>query len=405
MKSKTIIFIVILLIGCLPQISSDIYAPSLPAIAHHFTTTISQAQFSMALFMFGVALSLFFYGPISDAIGRKKPLLFGLVIMLAGTLLCLFSTSITILLIGRFIQGCGAAAGAGWRSIFRDTFSGNQLAKYSSYLTMSVTVIIPSAPALGGFLQHTIGWHGSFIFLLIYTLFVLLFVYFKYQETSLHHHKDRLKVAFVFSAYKSLFTCRVFVGYSLCVLLTYGAFFSWFAIGPVLLIKNICISPVGFGLINLGAIAAAMMLGALTNANMVERFGSKFMLQLGWAIMFVAGAMLLILKLAIGVTVIAIVPPVILFFFGTTLIWPNTFAGAITPFGHIAGYAGATYAAMQIGGGALLGTIAAHIPDSNQIPLALIFLVMPVLAWIVYRLFVMPMPSKNDGSPEAVVTL
>lgn len=158
----------------------------------------------------------------------------------------------------------------------------------------------------------------------------------------------------------------IFVGYTLCVFLTYGALFSWFAIGPVLLIHNIGISPVAFGWINLVGGAIAMSLGGFVNANLVERFGSKFMLQLGWSIMFISGAILFICYFLIGVNVIAIILPVILFYFGSNLIWANAFSGAITPFGKIAGYAGATYSALQIGGGAVIGTLAAHVPDANH---------------------------------------
>ena len=380
------IFVVVLLVACLGQVASDIYAPSVPAIAHHFATAISHVQLSMALYLFGITLSLFFYGPISDALGRRPPLIVGLIIMLIGTLVCLFSTSITLLLLGRFIQGVGVGAGMGlWRSIFRDTYSGNQLAKYSSYLTIAVMVIVPSAPALGGYLQQYIGWQANFIFLACYTILALWIVIFRYKETSQYHQKNRLSKEFITHSFKELFTSRAFMSNALCVFLTYGAFFCWFSIGPVLLIHVAGLSPVAFGWINLVGGGIAMGLGGLTNAKMVDRFGSQFMLQLGWMIMFIAGTLLLILNFIFGINVIGIVLPVILFYFGTTLIWPNAFSKAMSPFGHIAGYAGTTYSALQVGGGAVIGVIAAHVPHTNQVPLALIFMGAPVLAWIIYK--------------------
>ncbi len=123
MKSKFWIFTIILLIGCLSQMGSDIYSPSVPAIAQALHTHLGLVQWTMAIYMLGVALSLLFYGPLSDSIGRKKPLIIGLSLVLLGNVICLLSRNINTLLIGRFVQGCGAGACAGlWRAIFRDVF-------------------------------------------------------------------------------------------------------------------------------------------------------------------------------------------------------------------------------------------------------------------------------------------
>jgi len=107
MHSTAMLFTVILLVGCLNQIGSDIYAPSLPAIAHYFSVPIDHAQWSMAIFLFAVSLTQLFYGPISEGIGRRPPLLAGLWIMLFGTGICIFASSMPVLLLGRFIQGMG----------------------------------------------------------------------------------------------------------------------------------------------------------------------------------------------------------------------------------------------------------------------------------------------------------
>jgi len=90
-------------------------------------------------------------------------------------------------------------------------------------------------------------------------------------------------------------------------------------------------------------------------------------------------------KFVIGVNIFAIVVPLVLFFFGITFIWPSIFAGAFEPFGKVAGYAGALYSFMQIGGGAVVGAIVAHIPDTDQVPLALVFVTCTALAWLVFE--------------------
>ncbi len=375
-----------LTIGCLSQIASDIYAPSLPAIAHSLHSSISLGQWSMALYMCGIAVSLFIYGPISDAVGRKKPLVVGLSLMLMGTLICLFAPNMTILILGRLLQGCGAGACAGlWRSIFRDMFSGDEMAKYSSYLTIVVIFVIPVAPTVGGYIQQYMGWRGTFLFLTLYTLLALYTVIFRYQETSQHHHPSRLKLSFIMSTFRELFLSRIYMGYCLCVFLTYGAFFSWFTISPVLLIHVAHLTPVTYGWLNFLCSSSAMALAAFSNARLVQRLGKSYMLHLGWLLILSAGVGLLLVNACLGVNVMGIFIAIFVFYFGVTLIWPNTFSGAMGAYGHIAGYAGATYSALQLGGGGLLGAIATYLPATTSTPLAIIFIATSVLAILIFR--------------------
>lgn len=107
MSSNKLLFFVIALAACLTQFAADIYAPSLPAVALSLNTTIDLAQWSMAIYLFGVALTLLIYGPLSDAVGRKQPMVIGLCIMAAGSVVAMLAPNIKLLILGRFIQGCG----------------------------------------------------------------------------------------------------------------------------------------------------------------------------------------------------------------------------------------------------------------------------------------------------------
>lgn len=391
MNSNKFIFFIILIIGCLGQVGSDIYTPSLPAIAINLDTHINYVQWSMAIYMLGIAASQLIYGPISEGVGRKSPLLIGLIIMLIGSLICLFAPNIELLIAGRFIQGCGAGACTTlWRSIFRDRFSGKDLAKYGSYLAIVVTFIIPAAPTLGGYLQHYFGWRANFVFLCLYTITALWAVSYGLKETSKHHHIDKLQLSYIVSTFRQLLTNRMFIGITLCVFLTYGAFFAWLTAGPVLLIHILGITPVAFGWITFLGGGAAFGLAGWLNGKFVNRFGMPTMMRLGWSIMILAGLLMLTGYYLVGINIWMIVIPVILFYFGSTFIWPNAFATAFSPFGDIAGYAAAIYGLMQIGGGAVMGAIISFLPDTNQIPLAMSFVIAPMLAWLIYEFTVQP---------------
>lgn len=394
MNSTKLLLFVIILAACLTQFAADIYAPSLPAIAAGFHASIGLSQWSMAIYMFGVALTLLIYGPVSDGVGRKSPMIMGLSIMIAGSFMCLFSSNIYFLIVGRFIQGCGAGACAGlWRSIFRDVFTGEQLAKYGSYFTIFIMFIVPAAPALGGYLQQYFGWRASFVFMSFYAIFALILVIYAFQETSIHHHKEKLKLSYVMDTFRQLIMSPIFMGVTLCTFLSYGAFFAWLTAAPVLLIHLLGLSPGAFGLINFLGGGLAYALAGWINGRVVTRFGMSNMMRFGWSIMILSGVLMLAGYWFFGINIWAIVMPAILFYFGSTFIWPNAFATAFTPFGQIAGYAGALYGFMQISGGAIMGALMAYLPNGNQVILALVFVVASFLSWGVYECVLMA--NKN----------
>ena len=228
MNSRNILFIIVLLVACLSQFASDIYAPSLSVISKQLHSTINQAQWSMAIYMLGVALSLLFYGPISEGLGRKWTLVTGLCIMFSGSIMAFFAPSIGVLILSRFIQGLGAGSCQGLvRAIFRDVFSGDELAKYGSYLMMSIVFVVPVAPTIGAYLQHFFGWRSIFIFMSLYVLITIAVLIGFFKETSQHHHLERLKPGFIIKSYGQILKSRIFIGITACSFLTYGAFFAW----------------------------------------------------------------------------------------------------------------------------------------------------------------------------------
>ncbi|NGX34675.1 MAG: Inner membrane transport protein YdhC, partial [Candidatus Anoxychlamydiales bacterium] len=92
--SKSLLFIIILLISSLAGITSDIYAPSLPAISKSLNTSINLVQWSMAIYMLGLAISQVVYGPLSEGFGRRPILIIGLIILIVGSGICYFSQNI-----------------------------------------------------------------------------------------------------------------------------------------------------------------------------------------------------------------------------------------------------------------------------------------------------------------------
>ncbi len=385
MNSNKVLFFIIVFAACLTQFASDIYAPSLPAIAENLNTHINYVQWSMSIYLFGVAISQLIYGPISEGTGRKPPMIVGLIIMCAGSLVCLWAQTIEMVILGRLIQGCGAGACAAlWRSVFRDVYSGEELAKYGSYLVIFVMFIIPAAPLLGGYFQEYFGWRANFVFMSLYSILAVLAVIFWFKETSIHHHPERLQASYIARTFHSLLTSRIFMGVTCAIFLSYGALFCWFTLGPVLLIQKAGLTPVEFGWLTALGGGSAYALAGILNGKLVTRLGIPFMMRLGFFIMICSGVILVLAYNIFGMNVWTIAIPGILFYFGSTFIWPNAFATAFTPFGKIAGYAGALYGFMQISGGAVISWMVSFLP-SSQIILGITFILCSSFSWMVYE--------------------
>jgi DHA1 family bicyclomycin/chloramphenicol resistance-like MFS transporter/DHA1 family 2-module integral membrane pump EmrD-like MFS transporter len=384
-KHSLLILLVIILVGTLTQISTDIYTPSLPSITHLLRGSLGQAQLTMTWFMFGIAITNLLYGPLCEGIGRRWTIVIGNSLAIIGTLLCLTAHSIHALQEARLVQGLGLGASAAlWRSIFRDTYSGKEMAKMGSYLTNVIILSVIIAPFLGGYFEQYLGWRSTFVFLFIWTILVTIIVLFFFKETGQHFGKHRLSLPFMCKAYGELLSSRVFMGFSLCVFLSYGSLFAWMTAGPVVLIHGAHIKPVLFGYLMI-LTGIAMALGGFANAKLVHKFGTAKLMTFGWSLMALAGALTLCGKILFGINVYDIIIPAMLFIFGTSFIFSNAVAGAFTPFGHIAGYAGSLYACIQLLGGVVFSAYLSHLNTSSQAPMAWMFIISGVTAFLAYR--------------------
>lgn len=386
MKLNKVLFVVVVLSACLTQLASDIYAPSLLIIAKALKASVNDIQWSMSIYMLGVAISQLVYGPLSEGIGRKPCLIAGLIIMCIGSIMAGMAENVNTLLINRFIQGVGAGACASlWRAVFRDSFTGEELSKYSSYLVIFIMFIVPGAPLLGAYLEQTFGWRASFLFMIIYAFIALAGITLGFEETNKDVSRSRLKLSYIGSQYCSLVGSPIFMGTTIATFLSYGAFFSWFVSGPVILIEHMGVRPEMFGWFTFLGSGSAYAVAAYLNGKLVKRFGTSSMMRVGWAVMVLVGATLAAFELFMKQSVGVIMVSIMLFYFGSTFIWPNAFATAFGPFGHIAGYAGALYGFMQIAGAAVVAGIIAGLPSDSTALLGGVILICSICAWGVYE--------------------
>ncbi len=382
----TLIFVLVLLLTSIGQVMSDMYLPSLPFIAHDFGSKIKFVQLTVSLYMYGYAFSQLFYGPLSDAVGRRPPLFIGMSICVVGSIVCLFAPSVHVLILGRFLQGLGAGAGVSVsRSIFRDIASGSKLARYGSLLGVVNVFIVATAPLVGSYIEVYFNWRVSFIVLAGYAIVLFVVMLIWLPETNQHIDRTRLKLKVMFVDLGELLKSPVFMGFSFTNSLTYGAILAWVTASPILLQTVLGLTPIQYALVA-AFIGIAFVIGGLINAFTLKYFSVTRMISIGFSVMLISGLCMVFLKLIGYLNLTVIMAPTFFFIGGASLIFANTYAAAFSPFPKAAGSAAAIFGFMQVLGGAVASTIIAYIHDTNQLPVGIIFSICAGVSLVITRL-------------------
>lgn len=233
-----------ILLACLiisvGQLSMGLVFPSLPWIAKDFDISLDQAQLLVSVYLLGFGPSQFIYGPVSDALGRKKVLLAGLLIAMLGLLMIIFlSHTFTGMVAGRFLQGLGTGCCAVLaRASTRDRFNGPELPVALSYIAMAASITPLVAPVIGGFINAHFGWAMVFISLLGYLLLAWTVIVFRFQETitqtsALPSPKKMLL------QYRDLLTSRYFMSFASIGWLNFSLMITTVSVMPFIMQNQI----------------------------------------------------------------------------------------------------------------------------------------------------------------------
>lgn len=359
----------IALLMALTALSIDIMLPALPQIGATLGVQAdNDRQLIITLYVAGFAGGQLVFGPLSDRFGRKKPLLAGLALYIAGALLALASGTLYVLLIARALQGFGAAAPRVIAlAIVRDKFGGREMARVMS-LVMMVFIIVPIiAPALGEGILQFANWRVIFVLLLFAAIAAGSWAGLRLPETRLPQDRLPLSAHAILNALRTILSSRQASGYIFTLGFVFGILMSY-----IISAQQIFVDVYGLGArfpLAFGAIAAFMIAASVVNAAVVRRIGMR-----GVSHRALIGALL-----ACGIVALAGYPPkpplllfcafmaAIFFFFG--LIMPNFNALAMEPVGQIAGTASSLAGFYSTAAGAAFGTLIGQYFDGTVRPL------------------------------------
>jgi len=366
-KNNSVVSILIIAALALGNAGSTLYLPAMPEITQALHTNASIMKLSLSLFLIGFGVSQLFYGPLSDAFGRRVNLLVGIFIFLIGSLISAFASNIDLLLLGRLVEGVGiGAANAVGYALLRDVYSGHKLTAQLSYASIFVGMTPIIAPIIGGYLVSNFGWPSCFYFLSILSVLLFSLKIWKLPETNQSAHPSACHPKVVFKNYKTLLTSPVYMGFALAAGFAFSSVFTMGSMLPFLLVNQLHVSTSIYGWIA-GIPALGYISGAFLGGKLASRFGLVKLIVLG-AVFEIVFSLIGVWLNFYSFNIETLIAPLLLFMLGIGFILPTASSGAMAPFPKLAGSESALLCAFMFCCAAIFTAIGSHLKTNSPVP-------------------------------------
>lgn len=375
-------------------LSLDLYLPSLPLLTKNFGASASLAQLTLSACLLGLALGQVIAGPISDALGRRRPLLVGLAIYALVSFLCVIAPSVFVLIALRFVQGLAGATGIVIaRSMARDMYSGRVAARFFSTLTVVSGLAPILAPLFGGMLLHFTNWRGVFVSLTIISLLLLASTVFGTEETLPVNERQTGGIRATANAFGHLLADRSLIAYSLSCGLAYSAMFVYISGSSFLLQDHYGLSPQLFSII-FSVNAFGLMGAGRINGWLVVYIPPIRLLSRGLIATAVGGVMLVLSAMS-GIGLIGILPSLFIIVSSIGFVLPNATTLMLSGRPGIAGSASALLGLLQYSIGAAAVPIVGAF-GNKTIPMSVVIALLGISALGVFMLLGRSQNSDDD---------
>ncbi len=386
----------------LGPLTIDMYLPALPKIADELAVSSSVAQLTLTGTLAGLALGQLIVGPLSDSLGRRRPLMAGIVLHMLASLLCLVAPNIVLLGIARGLQGVGAAAAMVVAiAVVGDLFAESEAATVISRLMLVLGAAPVIAPSLGAVVLLEASWHWVFAALVVIAGVLLLVAALAMPETLPVSHRRPLKVRSIAVTYLELLRDIRFVVLVLVGALGMSGLFAYIAGASFVLQGRYGLDQQVFALL-FGAGAIALIGATQFNVVLLRRFSPQAIALWALAAASVAGAVFVGLSYTHVAGLLGFVLPVWAILAAMGLVIPNAPAVALSRHPDAAGTAAALLGAAQFGLGAAIAPLVGVL-GNDEFALALV-----MTAGIVVALFALmavgTSATERKGSAEDGVT-
>ena len=369
---KTSFFGTALVLGLLSAIGPfaiDMYLPALPSIGQSLGASMGAVQASLMAFFIALGIGQIIYGPVSDMVGRKPPLYFGLVLFAVASVGCALAPDIHTLVVLRFIQGLGACAGMVVpRAVVRDLHTGHDAARLMSLLMLVFSVSPILAPLAGSVLIETVGWRSVFWAVMVAGVLGIVLLATSLPETRPAEERVNSSVGSALAAYGVLLRDRHFLGLVFIGAFGISSFFAYLANSSFVLIDHYGLTPRQYS-IAFAANAASFIGISQFTGKLSARFGLVRLVK--FAVVGYAAMMTLLLAINLaGVERLDVMIGMLFVGYGFLgLVVPTTAVLALEEHGSIAGTASALMGTLQFVTGAVVMALTGLFVDGSARPM------------------------------------
>lgn len=398
----TALLVLLGLLTSVAALSTDMYLPAFPAVTEDLGTSASGVQLTLTTFMLGLALGQFVIGPLSDSLGRRRPLLAGVLLCLLASIACALAPSLTVLAIARFVQGFAGAAGVVLaRAIITDTTQDRTTAKLMSLMMTIVGVMPVIAPLIGGAILQVTHWRGVFWAISVLVLVMVLGSLALARETLPPGRRHPGGLRTVAGNTGVVLRNRRYRWALLTFALAFAAMFSYISASSFVLQNVAGLTTLQYSLA-FGVNGLGLMLSGLLAMRLVDRWPVVRVLGGGMALLVLAAAGLLVTVL-LGSATVPLLACMFVLVFAMGQILGNASAVAMSAVAGRAGTGSALLGALQFLLAAAVAPVVGLGGEEEALPMAVSVMVCALLSlgsFLVLRRQPDPAATGGTAAPD-----
>ncbi len=357
---------------------------------------MNDSQWIISAVFLGMSIGLMIYGPLSDSYGRKKAIYLGIIIFLIGDLVSIYATDLSVMVIGRVIQGFGGAA---CRVVsvatVRDRFEGPEMGRIMS-LILVIFIIVPAlAPSVGQAILFFAGWEFIFWFMFVFGLIALTWFHFRQYETLAEENRLPFSLKSILSGARQTIANPMAMGFTVAAGIMFGSFVAYLSSAQQIMQGQYMLGDM-FA-VYFGVLAFVYGLSSFMNSKLIARLGMEricvialsllTLISMGFSLYIVGSGHELSLNLFMLYLLLA--------FFCLGPLFGNFNSMAMQPFGHIAGIATSVISSIQTLCAVLVGAVVGQLYNGSVLPLIASFMVCGLITLFIFLM------AKNQRKRQA----
>jgi DHA1 family bicyclomycin/chloramphenicol resistance-like MFS transporter len=365
------LMIIIFIAAC---IETDIYLPAFADMMNFFSISEEEIQKLLTWNFFGICISCPFYGPISDSIGRKKPLLVALGLFLMGSLMTLWAQHFTWMLWGRLLQGLGSGGcfTLGTAIIF-DSFRAQKAVQAINQINTIVPFIMAAAPMLGGYLNHFYGFRSNFLAIAFLVLISFVICVFFFEEPLIPEKRTPLQFTKIVNDFKRACLSCPFWQLTVVVSLLFAGYLAFLSTISVLFVIELGVSKQALPWFQ-GSLLGIWLMASLTAGQIIKKWGSLRIKIAGTLGVVIGGLGFIVAALFTPQNPYLLTLPMIIYTFGTNWIQGLYFPEGMEILPDIKGITASLLTSTRLLITALIIGLGGHFYNATIFPIAIIMI-------------------------------